>query len=212
MALHTLLRTHPRLTAAAFVGVATGLLLPGEWLIRVLLGWNAGVWLYLVLVAWLVARAGPERVRQTAQVEDENASLVLVTVCIGALASLAAIGFALAGSHDASTQALHYALTATTVIGAWLLTGVIFALHYAGMFYTAGGQVPPLRFPEGETQPDYWDFLYFSFTLNVAVQTSDVGVATRSLRKVVLGHSLIGFVFNTAILGFSINLAAGLIH
>jgi uncharacterized membrane protein len=37
-----------------------------------------------------------------------------------------------------------------------------------------------------------------------------VGVATRQLRKIVLLQSLLGFVFNTAILGFSINIAAGL--
>lgn len=40
---------------------------------------------------------------------------------------------------------------------------------------------------------------------------SDVGVATRGVRKIVLPQSLIGFVFNTAILGFSINIAAGMV-
>ena len=69
---------------------------------------------------------------------------------------------------------------------------------------------PPLRFADGERNPDYWDFHYFSFTISVAVQTSDVGVATRELRRIVLAQSLIGFLFNTAILGFSINIAAGL--
>ena len=67
-----------------------------------------------------------------------------------------------------------------------------------------------LRFAEGLLTPNYWDFLYFSFTIGVAVQTADVGVATRDIRKIVLAQSLIGFVFNTAILGFSINIAAGL--
>jgi uncharacterized membrane protein len=87
---------------------------------------------------------------------------------------------------------------------------VIFSLHYARLFYTWRGKDPALRFADGELNPDYWDFLYFSFTISVAVQTSDVGVATRSLRKVVLAQSLIGFLFNTSILGFSINIAAGL--
>lgn len=97
-----------------------------------------------------------------------------------------------------------------TVIGSWLLTGVIFSVHYARLYYTWNGKEPALRFAEGEVNPDYWDFLYFSFTIGVAVQTADVGVATRGLRKTVLAQSLIGFVFNTAILGFSINIAAGL--
>jgi uncharacterized membrane protein len=80
------------------------------------------------------------------------------------------------------------------------------------MFYTWSGEDAALRFADGEQNPDYWDFLYFSFTLSVAVQTSDVGVATRNLRKVVLAQSLIGFLFNTSILGFSINIAAGLFN
>jgi uncharacterized membrane protein len=45
----------------------------------------------------------------------------------------------------------------------------------------------------------------------VAVQTSDVEVASRAMRKVVLAHSVIGFLFNTAILGLAINMGAGLI-
>ena len=68
----------------------------------------------------------------------------------------------------------------------------------------------PNPLPEGLLDPDYWDFLYFSFTLNVAVQTADVSIATREMRKAVLGHSLLGFLFNTAVLGFTINIAAGL--
>jgi uncharacterized membrane protein len=107
-------------------------------------------------------------------------------------------------------RVLHYAFTGMTIIGSWLLTGVIFSLHYARLFYTHRGKDSALRFADGEQNPDYWDFLYFSFTISVAVQTSDVGVATRQLRKVALAQSLIGFLFNTAILGFSINIAAGL--
>lgn len=215
MALHTLARTHPRLTAAALLGIVVGALVPIQDVgMRVLTGWNAGIWLYLALALWLAIRSRPDQVRQTAQVEDENAGLVLVTVCVAIIASLAAIGVELAGSKglSPSMQALRYAVTGLTVVGSWLLTGVIFALHYARLFYTSSSKSPTLRFPDEETRPDYWDFFYFSFTLSVAVQTSDVGVASRTLRRVVLGHSLLGFVFNTAILGFSINIAAGLIN
>ncbi|EIK94855.1 hypothetical protein PMM47T1_20203 [Pseudomonas sp. M47T1] len=214
MALPSLPRTHPRLSFSAVVGVAAGLLAPADPVMRVIIGWNSGVWCYVTLMSWLALHANPSKVQQTAQQEDENAGLVLVTVCVAAIASLAAIGFLLAGGKQLTTgvRGLHYALTATTVIGSWLMIGVVFALHYARLFYLRQGKDAPLRFADGETAPDYWDFLYFSFTISVAVQTSDVGVATRALRRVVLGHSLIGFLFNTAILGFSINIAAGLIN
>ncbi|MBB3242105.1 putative membrane protein [Pseudomonas sp. Tn43] len=208
-----LARTHPRLSAAATFGLAVGILAPADSIIsKILIGWNTGVWTYLVLMLWLTMRAKAPDVKRIAEVEDENAGLVLLLVSIAALASLATITFELAGSRDLETtgKLLRYGVTALTVIGSWLLIGVIFSVHYARLYYTWDGKEPALRFAEGLTTPNYWDFLYFSFTIGVAVQTADVGVATRDLRKIVLAQSLIGFVFNTAILGFSINIAAGL--
>lgn len=208
-----LLRTHPRLTAAALIGVAAGILAPADSLIsKTLIGWNAGVWTYLTLMLWLTVRAKADDVKRIAEVEDENAGLVLLIVCIAAIASLAAITVELAGigDKDATQKLVRYGFTGLTVMGSWLLIGMIFSVHYARLFYTWEGKEPALRFAEGLRNPDYWDFLYFSFTIGVAVQTADVGVATRDIRKIVLAQSLIGFVFNTAILGFSINIAAGL--
>jgi uncharacterized membrane protein len=208
-----LLRTHPRLTAAALIGVAAGILAPADSLIsKTLIGWNAGVWTYLALMPWLTVRSRADEVKRIAEVEDENAGLVLLIVCIAAIASLAAITVELAGigDKDATQKLMRDGFTGLTVMGSWLLIGMIFSVHYARMFYTWEGKEPALRFAEGLKNPDYWDFLYFSFTIGVAVQTADVGVASRGLRKIVLAQSLIGFVFNTAILGFSINIAAGL--
>ncbi|NWE26573.1 DUF1345 domain-containing protein [Pseudomonas gingeri] len=208
-----LARTHPRLTLAALLGLTVGVLAPvSPVLNKILVGWNAGVWAYLALMMWLTVMAKPEDVQRFVEREDENAGLVLLMVSIAAITSLAAITFELAGSKDLDShaRALRYGFTGLTVLGSWLLIGVIFSVHYARQFYLSQDGDPPLRFADGEQHPDYWDFLYFSFTISVAVQTSDVGVATKALRKVVLAQSLIGFLFNTAILGFSINIAAGL--
>jgi len=214
MALHRLTRSHPRLSIAALVGVASAWFIPAADIVqRILAGWNIGVWLYLLLVLWLTWRATPEKVRKVARVEDENAGLVLFTVCIAAIASLAAVTLQLVSSRglQGTALALHYLYTGLTVAGSWLLIGCIFSLHYARLFYTGDRHEPALRFADGERNPDYWDFHYFSFTISVAVQTSDVGVGGRGMRRVVLAHSLVGFVFNTAILGFTINIAAGLL-
>lgn len=208
-----LVRTHPRLTAATLIGVATGILAPADSLIsNILIGWNAGVWTYLALMLWLTVRSRADQVKRIAEAEDENAGVVLFIVSIAAIASLAAITLELAGTRDMDSthKLMRYGFTGLTVIGSWLLIGAIFSVHYARLFYTWDGKEPALRFAEGLKKPDYWDFLYFSFTIGVAVQTADVGVATPGLRKIVLAQSLIGFVFNTAILGFSINIAAGL--
>jgi len=216
MFLHSLIKSRPHLVMAIVFGVAVGWLWPGQhaWLQRALIGWNAGVWPYLASMGWLMVRASPDKVRTIASREDENAGLVLTTLLVAALFSVSAIVSELARLDHPSPHELaeRYAFTALTVIGSWLLVGVLFTLHYARLFYRSPGGKPPLRFPDEKVQPDYWDFLYFSFTIGVAVQTSDVQIASRSLRKVALAQSVLAFFFNLAILGLSVNIAASLIN
>ncbi|MEO7030888.1 MAG: DUF1345 domain-containing protein [Herbaspirillum sp.] len=196
------------------MGIAIGLLYPGDldWVTRSLLGWNSAVWLYLILIGTLMLRASPAEVKATAEDEDESAQMMLLLVCIAAVASLAAILLELVDmrGNQSAAPLFRYGFTLLTIAGSWLLVATFFTLHYARMFYNAGDKAP-LRFPEEETNPDYWDFLYFSFTIAVAVQTSDVVIMTRAMRRIVLLQSVLTFVFNVAILGLSINIAAGLV-
>jgi len=59
--------------------------------------------------------------------------------------------------------------------------------------------------------PVFWDFAYFSFTIAAACQTADVSTTRASIRKIVVAHELVSFLFNASILGFAINVTAGLI-
>ncbi len=53
-----LTHTHPRLSAAATLGIAMGILIPADSIIsKILIGWNVGVWTYLLLMFWLAVRA-----------------------------------------------------------------------------------------------------------------------------------------------------------
>jgi uncharacterized membrane protein len=205
----------PRLGIAIAISVIAGLLLPSHWpmLTRALSAWNLGIWSYLFSVAWLVMRASPAKVRAIAEREDNGAVAVLATLSIAAVISMAAIVLELATSKQLSfgDRLLSYGFTAATVVGAWLLVGMLFTFHYAHMFYMSATDKRPLEFPEKETHPDYWDFLYFGFTIALTAQTSDVLITSRSMRKVVLAQSILSFVFNLAILGLSINIAAGLV-
>jgi uncharacterized membrane protein len=180
---------------------------------RALTAWNIGVWSYLISVAWLMTRATPGKVRAIAEREDNSAVAVLATMSIAALISIAAIVLELATSKQLSfgDRLVRYGFTAATVIGSWLLVGMLFTFHYAHMFYQSAADQRPLAFPDREANPDYWDFLYFSFTITVATQTSDVIVMTRSMRKVVLAQSILSFLFNVTILGLSINIAGSLV-
>jgi uncharacterized membrane protein len=219
--LHRFIRSRPHLTLAIAFGTVVGAAWPHShpWLRRALIGWNAGVWIYLLGMGWLMTRADHRKVRAIAGKQDESAGLVLFTLVVGAMLSLYAIVSELTRmDHVPADQiALRYAFTALTVIGSWLLVGVLFCFHYAHLYYRAPHERRPLRFPDEDREPDglapdYWDFLYFAFTIAVAVQTSDVAVTSRTMRKLVLGHSVLAFFFNLLILGLSVNIAASFVN
>jgi uncharacterized membrane protein len=90
-----------------------------------------------------------------------------------------------------------------------MLVPVMFTLHYADAFYSAPEDERPLVFPHTK-MPIFWDFAYFSFTIAAACQTADVSTADSLIRRTVLVHTLISFLFNASILGFAINITAGL--
>jgi uncharacterized membrane protein len=212
---HRFFRNRPRLTISALLGIIVAALFPYPltWITRALVAWNFAVWCYLILMAWLMVRADHARVAKIAQQEDKSGVAVLSIMSVASMISLAAIVLELASAKDASSglKLAHYVLTAATVFGSWCLLGTLFTFHYARMFYTSPADKRPLKFPDDEINPNYWDFLYFSFTIAVAVQTSDVAVMSRSLRKTVLAQSILNFLFNVAIVGLSINIAASLL-
>jgi uncharacterized membrane protein len=217
------LRNRPQLVAAIVVGVVGGFLVPPtiKLATRMLLGWNLAVWTYLVLMWLHMAFASEESVRQNAQREDENAGTVLFLICTATVASLVAIVLELGTTKSLGlgSKLAHTILTGTTLIGAWFLIPTIFTLHYARLYYGSDPDAPALVFPDNDPNspascrlaPNYWDFLYFSFTIAVASQTADVGMRGRGTRRSVLVQSILSFYFNVAVLGLCINIAAGMV-
>jgi uncharacterized membrane protein len=208
--------TRPHLTFAVVLGAVVLPLLPGHfpWLTRVLMAWDVTVWTYLATMGWMMMRADQHDIKRAACKQDEKGPVILVTLSIAVLLSLAAIVSQLTTLKDVAPgdRALHYGFLVLTLTGCWFMVGVMFCSHYAHLYYVDERADPPLSFPDRHLKPNYWDFLYFSFTLSVAVQTSDVSVHSRRMRKVVLGQSVLCFFYNLAILGLSINIAASLIN
>ncbi|MFL9858335.1 DUF1345 domain-containing protein [Paraburkholderia madseniana] len=209
------LRNRPRMLIGLAVGLVAALVAPEHTrpMVRVLAGWDAAVWIYLLLMWVHMAAADESRVREFAQRDDENAGVVLVVICVATVASIAAIVLELAsakGTAGAST-AWHYLLTGLTMFGAWFMIPTIFTSHYARLYYDPDAPETPLLFPDHKLQPNYWDFLYFSFTIAVASQTSDVVLRSRSIRRAALAQSILAFYFNVAVLGLCVNIAAGLL-
>lgn len=215
-------RAHPRLFLGVAIGLLVGIFLPASLRgsTRVLIAWNAGTWIYFATTGWLIVHATEESIRRRAKSTDEGKTLILVFTSVAAIAAIGAIIVQLAIAHDLSglMKGLHVGLAATTILSAWFFIHLTYALHYAHEYfdeYYAEPSKPPterggLKFP-GTENPDYYDFLYFSYVIGVASQTADVEISSHEMRRVALIHCILAFFFNSAVLALTINIAAGLI-
>ncbi|MDB6086442.1 MAG: hypothetical protein JWN43_4323 [Gammaproteobacteria bacterium] len=212
--MNKLFRYHPRVWISFIAGTAIFFFLPPHWSIisRILVCWNCGVVLFLSLIYSWMTGLSAERICSRYIEEDESARFILAVVVIAALLSVIAIVEPLATLRkvDGAERVAHTALAAMTLIDSWLLVPTMFTTHYADMFYSATEEDRPLTFPS-TPMPVFWDFAYFSFTIAAACQTSDVSTTNMAVRKVVIAHTLVSFFFNASILGFAINVSAGLI-
>ena len=204
-------RLHIRLLISASFGLAATLmlLLATPWRITtcVLVGWDSGVLLYLVLIFWIMARSPIDLIRLRACVEDEGATTLLMLTTASAVASLAAVMSEL--GHAPS--AYQVALGALTILLSWGFMHVIFSLHYAHEFYGEGGDdgTGGLDFP-GKEQPDYWDFLYYSLVVAMTAQVSDVQVTSKTMRRMTTVHGVVSFFFNVTVLALTVNIVSTL--
>ncbi len=210
----------PRLLTFVGTSAITYFLLPNWMLLptRFLLAWDVGVSCFLILAFVTIDSATPQKMRRSAQRQDESRFTILTLVVGAACASLLAIGFMLKNNQDISPSifTLHVVLAVLTVVTSWLLTHTMFALYYAHLYYRdnetsdVSTNAEGLDFP-GDKEPDYWDFLYFSYVIGMTCQVSDVATTSRRMRRLALIHGVLTFFFNTVILALSINLIAGLI-
>jgi uncharacterized membrane protein len=209
-----IVRARPRLFSSGAVGVFVTLVLtaaPG-WrpTTRLLVGWDIGIALYLVLAYHMMKCSDVHRLRRRAASQDEGRFTILVVTVAAALASLAAIVAEL-GSAAGGRQPGHLVLATVTILLSWAVIHTIFALHYAHEFYDGGvGPGRGMAFPGGE-EPDYWDFVYFSFVIGMTSQVSDVGVTSKEIRRTVAAHGIVAFLFNAALLALTVNIAASAI-
>lgn len=215
--LHHYLHVRLRLLISIIAGLFCFLALPETlgMLQRLLIGWNVLALLYLFFLWFRMLRTAANDIPHIARTQDESARMVLSMVTLACLISILAILLELSSLRtlNGTPRALHLLLTASTLILSWALLPTAFAMHYAHHHYLHRSEtVIPMIFPEKPDEPGYWDFLYFSFTIAVASQTADVGTGTTDMRRIALLQSVISFVFNLAILGLSVNVAAGLLN
>ncbi len=198
----------PRTFIAIGIGLLTFFLLPASLrpVSRALLAWDVSALIYLLLAFALATASGVEYIRRNAASQDDGRFFILIFTTSAALASLAAIAAELGVKNRGAPELI---LAVVTIALSWAAVHTTFALHYAHEYYRAkkpGGLV----FPGGD-EPDYWDFVYFSFVVGMTAQVSDVGISDKIIRRTATAHGVISFIFNTALVALMVNIAASAI-
>ena len=190
----------PAIAAAAAPGLGIGR--------AVLIGFDGACLVFLLSLSPLLGQGEAQQIRAEAAGNDANRAVLLGLTGAVIVAILVAVASELGGKVAAPV----IALVIGTLVLAWLFANTVYAIHYAHVYYGDANGRPGddkgLDFPHCD-EPDYWDFLYFSFTLGMTFQTSDTAVTSRRMRRIVLGHTMLAFVFNLGVLAFTINTIGG---
>src|SRR6202161_2701386 len=179
---------------------------------RLLIAWNVGAWAFLILILHMVM--DPRRGASVfSRPEDEDQWVAVVLGIVESLAALAAIVWELGPVKNMAgwEKTGHLTLVGVTVLNAWTFLQVMFALHYAGVYFVRrkGGYQGGLEFP-GTPQPEWMEFFYQACVIGCTFASSDVNVTSMRMRRNVVIQGVACFFFNAIILALTINVAANL--
>lgn len=202
-----------RVTCAMLGGAVTGVIVslftvPTA---SILLGWDIAVVIYLAWVWTAVWRLDPSITARLAKREDPSNAVAELVVVGAGTAQLAAVGFALlrASRATGSMKAYLIAVGLLSVVLSWTVVHTVFMLRYARAYYSepAGG----IEFNEREP-PTYLDFAYLSFTIGMTFQVSDTNITSKPIRRILLHHALLSYLFGAVLLAIAINVVATLLR
>jgi uncharacterized membrane protein len=209
----------PALRRAIIVGaigliVALVLLWFMPWELAVLWGWDAAALTFLVAVWSMIIRANGSHVERLATREDETRGSAAVLLVGASVASLLGVGFALglAGQETGTAQLLFIGLAVLTVVVSWTMVNTVYTLHYAHLYYRSPTEGIVFGGTPAQERPNYRDFAYVAFTIGMTYQVSDTDIRNPRIRRTVLAHGLLSYVFGVVIVAGAINLIAGLLR
>ena len=217
--------TRSRLYGAVVIGLvayfAMAFLPVSDWLntaeLKPALAWDLTTIAYLIPTLTMIHNPDQVKIRQRAKAIDIRLGEIIAIVVLAGAFSLFAVGGVLERAKEvqAADRVIHLGIGVLTVFLSWITLHVIYAVHYAHLFYDpaerkdAGKVRGGLEFPETK-EPDYWDFVYFSLVIGMTCQVSDVQVTARHMRHLVTAQGVIAFFYNTVIVALAVNIAAGL--
>lgn len=199
--------------AAVGLGVALALLPVGAWELTVIGGWDAAALTFLMTTWPIIAKADSSQTERLVTRVDETRGSAAVLVVGASVASLLGVGFALGlASRESGVQRLLLIGGAVlTVMLSWTVVNTVYTLRYAHLHFESPVEGMSFGDPAHQQRPSYRDFAYVAFTIGMTYQVSDTTVGGARIRRTVLSHALVSYVFGVVIVAGAINLIAGLI-
>lgn len=202
-----------RAIGSAAIGLVAGAALAfvTSWQLALMAGWDVTAVVLLIRVWATVGRLDPEHTRHVATREDNSRSSTDLLLVGASTVSLVGAGAGLLeAKHSAPTlDAMLTASSILTVALSWAVVHTMFALRYAHEYYS--DPIGGFDFKMGNEPPDYRDFAYVAFTIGMAFQVSETDVTDRYVRRTVLRHSFIAYLFGAVILAVMVNVTATLL-
>jgi uncharacterized membrane protein len=184
------------------------------WQLAALGGWDTAGTIFLVVAWHVIAHADAATTKRVAMIEDETKHTAAVVVILACLSSLLGVAFALARADSEAgwQRTLSIGGAILTVVLSWSVLNTLFTLRYADAHYHyQDGAAVEFAGGDDKDPPDYHDFAYLSFTIGMCYQVSDQSIRSAHMRRTVLVHSLVSYVFGVVIIASTINVIAGLL-
>lgn len=189
------------------VGVAVGILI--SWQYAPIAAWDVGALIFLIWTWVTLHGANGVQTERWATLESPNHEITDILLILASLASLVAVGVLMLKASEAQgiTTLILAGLGLSSIAISWSMVQVIHTLRYAREFYKDKGCI---NFND-ETNPRYSDFAYLAFTIGMTFQVSDTEIKTNRVRRAILHHSIISYLFSVVIIGATINLLASIV-
>ena len=201
-----------RLFAGVLIGVAALLAVMAfaPWQVDIVVFWDGVAATFVVAVWYEIHGLDAPATAATAVREDETRTMTRVILVTAAMVSLVGVGLVLAKATEegGSKEFVLSIVAVVTIVLSWGVVQTAYVLRYAHLYYD-----PPqggVNFHADE--PDYLDFAYLAFTVGMTYQVSDTDIDKRAIRRTVVGHALLSYVFGAVIIAATINIVAGFVH
>ena len=188
---------------------------------RFLLVWNSFTFVIIALLWVTILTARSNEVKQIAGMQDTTRWVTFIFVLVASFVSLFAVILVLRNLSNTKEAgyAYHVGFSIISVILSWNLIHTVFAVRYTHLYYnllteeknTVKDLKGGLIFPT-DTPPDYLELVYFSYTIGMTFQVSDIQITSRRIRHLALFHAALSFTYNTVILALGITIISGLIQ